>query len=52
MIIKTTKKHWVNGYQLRMGWFKTYAVSLGQYALMTTWGGKTGLKMFIYKLIK
>lgn len=51
-MIKTEKKHWVNGYQTRGGGkFKTFAAVLKNYAIMITWGiGKPELT--VYKLIK
>lgn len=51
-MIKTEKKHWVNGYQTRAnGKFKTFSASLKNYAIMIIWGiGKP--ELVVYKLIK
>jgi hypothetical protein len=39
ILINTSKKHWMNGYQERGGGkHKTFALSLGNYALMLCWG--------------
>lgn len=53
MLIKTLKKHWVNGYQTRgNGGFKSFALSLGNYAIMLCWGKLCGYKwqVYFYKL--
>lgn len=40
MIFKTEKKHWVNGHQVRGGWFHTLNISLFGYGLQFAWGDK------------
>ncbi len=35
---KTERKHWVNGYQIRGGWHKTLAFSVGNLAVLLAWG--------------
>jgi len=53
----TTKKHWVNGHQIRGGWFHTYTASFGRYGVMLSWGKLPNgyrvdrLKIDFYKLI-
>jgi len=48
-LINTTKKYWANGYQERAGGkFKTFALSLGSYAIMLCWGKICGYKWQIY----
>lgn len=43
MLITTEKKHWLNGYQTRAGGkFKTFALSLGNYAVCICWGSCFG----------
>lgn len=39
-MIKTEKKYWVNGYQIRGGWFKTLNLSILSYGVMFSWGKK------------
>jgi hypothetical protein len=54
MLINTAKKHWVNGYQERGGGkHKTFALSLGNYAVMLSWGQLCGYKwqIYFYKLL-
>lgn len=34
----TNKKHWVNGHQLRGGWFHTFNMSIWNYGVMISWG--------------
>lgn len=31
---QTEKKHWQNGYQIRGGWHKTYALSIGSIGII------------------
>lgn len=60
-MITTTKKHWVNGYQVRGGWHHTLAFSLFNRGIMFSWGTmperggfpeqKTKLKIELYKLV-
>jgi hypothetical protein len=50
--MKTThRKHWVNGYQIRGGWHKTFTMSCYFYAVMFSWGGKSKLQIELFKLI-
>lgn len=37
-MIKTEKRHWKNGYQVRGNWHKTLAFSLFNVAVMFIWG--------------
>lgn len=48
-MIKTEKKYWVNGHQVRGGWFHTYTISLWNYGLLVSWGKK--VEWSWYKLI-
>lgn len=53
-LINTTKKHWRNGYQSRgAGGFKTFSLSLGNYAAMLCWGRLAGYsyQLYFYKLL-
>lgn len=55
ILINTAKKHWVNGYQSRAnGGFKTFALSLGNYAVCLCWGRLAGYsyQFYFYKLLK
>ena len=36
-MIYTEKAHWVNGHQVRGGWFHTLNLSLGSYGIMLSW---------------
>lgn len=47
---KTEKKHWVNGHQVRGGWFHTLNLSLGNQGLMVYWG-KGRVEIERYQLI-
>ena len=50
--MKTTeKKHWVNGYQIRGGYFKTLNLSVLNYGLMFSYPIFNKLKVKFYKLI-
>lgn len=55
---ETFKKYWVNGYQIRGSWFKSYTLNIGNIGVMFMWGKNyiTGDRpdQFIrfYKLIK
>lgn len=53
--MKTTeKKHWLNGHDIRGGWFHTWAWTDGTYGVMFSWGWKYFLPTFkvnVYKLI-
>ena len=40
MLRYTERKHWVNGHQVRGGWYHTLAFSLGNRAWMICWGKK------------
>jgi hypothetical protein len=35
---KTEHKHWVNGYQIKGGWHKTFTFSAGRLAILLAWG--------------
>lgn len=41
----TEKKYWENGYQIRGGWFKTWAFSFGDIGIMIT-NGKPLIEIF------
>lgn len=51
----TSRKHWVNGHQIRGGWFHTFNFSLGGYGFMLCWGTYGLLKankfLTVFKLI-
>lgn len=49
-MIETEKRYWVNGYQIRGGWFKTYTFSLFGYGVLIAWGRKTKPKIVLYSL--
>jgi len=53
---KTEKNYWVNGHQVRGGWFHTFNVSLFGFGLMISWGKPpTGEKIknriMVFKLV-
>ena len=60
-MITTEKKHWVNGHQVRGGWFHTWTASLAGHAVMICWGTmpkhraqgmkRNKLKIVFYKLV-
>lgn len=37
-MIKTNKKHWVNGHQVRANWFNTFTLSFFNIGIMFIWG--------------
>lgn len=37
-MITTNKKHWVNGHQVRAGWFNTLTLSIFNLGVMFIWG--------------
>lgn len=47
----TERRHWVNGHQVRGGWFHTFNMSIFSVGLMFSWGGRRGLAVKIYKLV-
>lgn len=48
--MKTTeKRYWVNGHQVRGGWFHTLNMSLFYYGVMVSWG-KT-FKVEVFKFV-
>ena len=52
----TEKIHWLNGYQVRGGWFKTLALSFANIGILFCWGNKLQKQGFykslqFYKLI-
>lgn len=52
----TEKAHWVNGYQIRGGWFKTFTFLIFNLGVLIYWGSKPNNQGFIkglqfYKLI-
>lgn len=56
--MKTTeKKYWVNGHQLRGGWFHTVNISVRSLVVMVSWGTlpngyrHDSLKIKFYKLV-
>ena len=53
-MIKTEKKHWVNGYQIRGGYFKTYTFNIKSLGVMFCINGHNIFKSWLsfYKLIK
>lgn len=42
----TEKKHWVNGHQIRGGWFHTLNMSLFSIGVMLSWGKRTKVTLF------
>lgn len=56
MIETTEKKHWLNGHDVRGGWFHSWAWTDDEYGVLFFWGWKNLLKLpvlkfKIYKLI-
>jgi hypothetical protein len=49
-MINTELKHWVNGHQVRGGWFHTLTLSVGRIGLMICWGGGRMRGIELYKL--
>ena len=55
-LLKTKRRHWVNGHQIRGGYFHTLTLSCYFYAVMFSWGdlpsySQNYLKISLYKLI-
>lgn len=52
-MIKTQNKHWRNGYQVRGGWFKTWAFSFLSYGVIINNTKEKGRYwVTFYKLMK
>lgn len=50
----TEKKHWLNGHDIRGGWFHTWAWTDDTYGIIFSWGRKYTFPVFeinIFKLI-
>jgi len=45
-MIITSKRHWQNGYQVRGGWHKTLALSIGRLAVMFSNGQAPHITFF------
>lgn len=50
-MIKTEQKHWVNGYQIRGGYFRTYTFDIFALGFMLVWGKGVRARLSIFKLI-
>ena len=50
-MIKTEKKHWVNGYQIRGGYFKTFNLSIFNRGVMFSYPVAKKIEVRFYKLI-
>lgn len=37
-ITQTERKHWVNGHQVRGGWFHTFNMNIFSLGIMFSWG--------------
>lgn len=44
----TNKKNWVNGHQVRGGWFNTFTFSIFNFGIMLIWGIEPKNNRFTY----
>ena len=51
MIKTTEQKHWVNGYQLRGGYFRTLNISLLGYGIMFSYPIANSINVTLFKLV-